>query len=1740
MQTAGSLWSNSEQDCSFASSFAIEEMQMNQRIESGLSKALTLARCVGGRSWRRRAVDKLVRPVLPGVYRLTLGILLALSGGQAQAQQNALTLSIKDESGLAANPNGFNFYFGSNLALTYEGKTLAPGTWAPFPFSNGGGVVAKDIGIAPGSSSGILQIVLTNTPPPSTPSNASSSAIAGPGYTQLLEFTTGAGSANSTFDISQVNNFSFPVRVETTAAGVQEKLGVLKTVDRAHIYTSYADYISRKWQGSGYGDLTQTTTSLGKKKFGSLSFPQTTISGVLGQRQQLMLNPGQATINGGIGLTNNAIPVNVSDAPLNHAWDQLYTNLTGVNATLYTPKYGSIAASTLKVTPEKDIPASKIFGTSTSPIPVSPLYGPNNEKPTTISPDNIYYNNNSNTKYTGLRFSGIPASTTDAYIPRPEDIAVSLLYSTKRPDLYKINQPPTGTPFSANSATMTVTENDAFKLQPGMFLVNANSYFTNLNGGTRSDVYISAITSDPTSNGRYTLTLSSPGGNILQGGGTQNVDNSQILFANVNDRSYAFSTQQVWFNNAWPLNSNQVLDQNVNCTSIVPNPTPKHPACELANYIGQVKLQVNQAANWGTLAKTPLPTQANPGLLNEQWANVNNWYSATESADPESNPMYNLYSAFWHTQGVTEPFTTNSGITAFSDFGAAYGFQVDENPYQFYPPFYSFLKKPANWPTVQVPSKWDGLLPQGTDLTITLLPWGTTPPPPQPCDRTKSLVCWNAGSGLFSNSSAWLDGVSPALTNPFSRISFQEAFAPEGGEAKNDLKSLSIQGIEYLSGAGSYTLSGNPISITGFDNGTAISNESGTRQIISAPLLMTSTNRLSIFADDASSITLSGGLDSANGWRKTGLGTLELDYRTRGSLSSGVISLARGNLILRNGTDISNYAGISSARDTSISGSGALPGVTSGRFIHGNISPGDEKDRAGGLAFMGNLSLGFGSGVALSQLSFDPTGSDLISVLGNLSIDSYATSLLVGGNTLPSDDSYNIPLLSITDPLGAVTGQFARVIGLSGAQQIVYSSAGTRRGVFLSNNGQTPGDCIQKGDPTSTSNPYSTTLCGGRLKVDSALSATNWTLDNRGENRIDQNGFASPITFSGAFSGAGNLFFENSGLNTGQFINLTGSSSYTGPTFIGLPGGGNPVTLAVNGSISSSASLTVFPGSTIQGNGFLPATNLNPGATIAPGNSIGTLTAAALNLNGGTINAEIQGPQNDRINVTGNVTNFTGTVNLIPFGGGSPFPGFVYTIISAPNSVDFATASSLTLVQPQLTSALLNAGTTLVQNPQGDPKSFAVQWKPNNSTGAVSSAMQALGNGGANASCIAGSLDRAFNALATKAGGNANNTGSLIGTTGFTTGQVAAAGMSTDFFDVLNNLVQLPSTGQLVAAVNSLSPQSYAAFQSVGLDTLKQQREALLAQAGQCLSNGWVINGSKAKKPLCAFGLAQNNTSSIRGTSELSSYNSGVFSGGIGLEYYPSKQWSFGGSYSYGTSYANNFSSSGATVTAGVNSINLFGRFAASDQWRVRALLGYSNFDINGSRSIAFIGNGSSLSANTNANGFTAAIETDYSIPLTKPTAQTQVVIKPLLGLAWGGYQQSGFSESGGPLSLSVASNTAHSFVTTAGLELSTSPIPLNKDKTVSIRPNLLLAYQVDALANNASSKSLNSTFAEASSVCSTCSTQGQSLGTSAFNVAGGLDLQVSQSTSLYLNASYRAYSNASQFGYGGGIRVRF
>jgi uncharacterized protein with beta-barrel porin domain len=123
---------------------------------------------------------------------------------------------------------------------------------------------------------------------------------------------------------------------------------------------------------------------------------------------------------------------------------------------------------------------------------------------------------------------------------------------------------------------------------------------------------------------------------------------------------------------------------------------------------------------------------------------------------------------------------------------------------------------------------------------------------------------------------------------------------------------------------------------------------------------------------------------------------------------------------------------------------------------------------------------------------------------------------------------------------------------------------------------------------------------------------------------------------------------------------LTGTSSFTGP--VNVNGG----TLIVNGDISSSSSVTVNPGGSLAGTGIVSSTTVN-GGTLAPGNSIGTLTVRG-NLvftTAASYLVEVSGITAGRTNVTGTATLGGGAVNVL-FG---PTVAKQYTILNAAGGV---------------------------------------------------------------------------------------------------------------------------------------------------------------------------------------------------------------------------------------------------------------------------------------------------------------------------------------------------------------------------------------------------------------------------------------------------------------------------------------
>ena len=458
-----------------------------------------------------------------------------------------------------------------------------------------------------------------------------------------------------------------------------------------------------------------------------------------------------------------------------------------------------------------------------------------------------------------------------------------------------------------------------------------------------------------------------------------------------------------------------------------------------------------------------------------------------------------------------------------------------------------------------------------------------------------------------------------------------------------------------------------------------------------------------------------------------------------------------------------------------------------------------------------------------------------------------------------------------------------------------------------------------------------------------------------------------------------------------------------------------------------------------------------------------------------------------------------------------------------------------------------------MQEADGNPQAFDVMWRPNNGSGATASAMAALGQGNRNQLAASGVFDSAFRRLSGAAGDASgattglNATDTAIGTTGFTTGQAAAAGLSPEFLSTTAQLLGISSNSQLTAAISTITPEPYAAFQSVGLETLQRQRQQLLASAGQCDSTGWVINGPTSKtakapkNPICLYGQAANANSSITGQDGLSSYNANLFSSFYGLEVKANPYWRFGAAYGYGTSNLNGLGLTNSWVTATVNSGSLYGVYTptTSSPWTFKGLLGYGNYALNGSRQVAVIGTGTPITGSTTANGLTAALTAEVAIPLSKPSAAVPVLLKPLIGLAYGNYQQAGFSESGGgPLNLNVDGNSASSLIGTIGLELTSAPIPLNKSKTISLVPKLALAYQIDALAGELGNSSLAASMPASGS--GSFLTQGQNRGVNGFSIAAGADLALGQSTALYANVNYEAFSSGNQVGYGGGLRVKF
>ena len=304
--------------------------------------------------------------------------------------------------------------------------------------------------------------------------------------------------------------------------------------------------------------------------------------------------------------------------------------------------------------------------------------------------------------------------------------------------------------------------------------------------------------------------------------------------------------------------------------------------------------------------------------------------------------------------------------------------------------------------------------------------------------------------------------------------------------------------------------------------------------------------------------------------------------------SAGLMKVDAGTLVL-SGTN--NYTGGTTiAGGTLQLGNGGTTGNILGDVINNAALVFDRSDV---LSFTGAVS---GSGTVTQA----GTGTTILT-----GANIYTGGTVIGGGTLQLGNGGTTGSI-----LGDVTNNGALIFNRRNVQSFsgvisgsgTVTQAGTGTIIVSGTNSYAGGTFFNAGilqaaaDGNLGAPSGGLTFNGGTLGLGASFdpaTTRSVTLNGSG-GAVDTNGFSS--TMAQSISGMGGLTKAGAGI-----LNLTGTSTYTGPTIV------QAGTLAVNGSITSLTSIEAQ--GVLGGNGTIFDDVANAG-TIAPGNSIGTLTVA--------------------------------------------------------------------------------------------------------------------------------------------------------------------------------------------------------------------------------------------------------------------------------------------------------------------------------------------------------------------------------------------------------------------------------------------------------------------------------------------------------------------------------------------------
>ena len=345
--------------------------------------------------------------------------------------------------------------------------------------------------------------------------------------------------------------------------------------------------------------------------------------------------------------------------------------------------------------------------------------------------------------------------------------------------------------------------------------------------------------------------------------------------------------------------------------------------------------------------------------------------------------------------------------------------------------------------------------------------------------------------------------------------------------------------------------------------------------------------------------------------------------------------------------------------------------------------------------------------------------------------------------------------------------------------------------------------------------------------------------------------------------------------------------------------------------------------------------------------------------------------------------------------------------------------------------------------------------------------------------------------------------------------------------------IQKESTLHLVLRLSSSTTsewvQPYAAMQSVGLGSIKNNRDLVLAKAGECNNSGWVIENTD----YCVYTNANNTIASVSGNSSYGSYDYANFNTSINVEKTINDKWKAGIAYGVGSSNLDNynFSSTTASLSSTNTHYSIYGVKKVNDKFTLKGMIGGSVFDYKGKRNYST----TSATSSYETDGYTAEINGTWDIKKIIKNMKTPIRLKPSVGVAYAAHTQDGFSESGSGDLITLEANQAESLLLKTGISVD-KQIPMEGGKWLLV-PSIALNYEMDTYADD-NHRALKGgvTGSTDTTTLVSAKTFGQHNG----SVKVGADFVLTKDFMFNLNAEYGLAEGGDEQSYGGGFRWQF